>query len=121
MRKSVTTAVTIITKEKEKDEIMVNNAKSLYPSSLIFWIDRKIELVTADLRSQHKFSSDLHRLSTENTLIISNYIIAMKTEIDRSDNYRRDNIRILYSLSNYNKNIPFKTKIRDDIISKTQI
>jgi hypothetical protein len=45
----------------------------------------------------------------------------MKTEIDRSDNYRRDNIRILYSLSNYNKNIPFKTKIRDDIISKTEI
>ncbi|MGC2427195.1 MAG: hypothetical protein WA421_09180 [Nitrososphaeraceae archaeon] len=45
----------------------------------------------------------------------------MKTEIDRSDNYRRDNIRILYSLSKYNKNKTFKTKIREDIISKTEI
>ena len=41
----------------------------------------------------------------------------MKTEINPSDNYRKDNIRILYTFSKYNKNKSFKTITRDDIIS----
>ena len=114
MRKSVPAAATITT--KEKDEIMVNNTKSLYPSSPDL-LDRKIEFVTADLRCQHELSNDLHRISTENALIISDYIIAMKTEINPSDNYRKDNIKILYTFSKYNKNKSFKTITRDDIIS----
>jgi hypothetical protein len=36
MKNSVPSAVTIITKEKEKDEIMVNKSKSLHTSSPIF-------------------------------------------------------------------------------------
>jgi site-specific recombinase XerD len=114
LRKSVPVAATITT--KEKDEIIVNNAKSLYPSSPEL-LDRKIEFVTADLRCQHELSDDLHRISTENALIISDYIIAMKTEINPSDNYRKDNIRILYTFSKYNKNKFFRTVTRDDIIS----
>jgi integrase len=113
LRKSVPTAAAIVT--KEKDEIMVNGNKSLYPSPDL--LDKKIELVTADLRCQHELSNDLHRISTEDALIISNYIIAMKTETNPSDNYRKDNIRILYTFSKYNKNKSFKTVTRDDIIS----
>ena len=41
----------------------------------------------------------------------------MKTETNPSDNYRKDNIRILYTFSKYNKNKSFKTVTRDDIIS----
>ena len=83
MRKSLPTATTIITKEQGKDEIMNTNAKSLYLSSPDL-LDRKIEFVTADLRRQRELSNDLYSISTENALIISDYIIAMKTEINPS-------------------------------------
>jgi hypothetical protein len=43
--------------------------------------------------------------------------MAMKIEINSSDNNRRDTIRILYIISKYNKNKSFKTVTRDDIIS----
>lgn len=41
----------------------------------------------------------------------------MKIEINLSENYRRDNIRFLHAFSKYNKNKPFQTIIRDDLIS----
>jgi hypothetical protein len=114
LRKSIPIVTTIVTKEKEKDEIM--NAKRLYISSPDL-LDRKIEFVTADLRRQRELSNDLHSISTESALIISDYIIAMKTEINPSDNYRSDNIKFLHRFSKYNKNKLLKTITRDDIIS----
>ena len=82
--------------------MITTNAKSLYLSSSDV-LDRKIELVTADLRRQRELSNDLHSISTENALIVSDYIIAMKTEINPSDNYRSDSIKILHRFSKYNK------------------
>ena len=96
--------------------MITTNAKSLYLSSSDV-LDRKIELVTADLRRQRELSNDLHSISTENALIVSDYIIAMKTEINPSDNYRSDSIKILHRFSKYNKNKLLKTITRDDIIS----
>lgn len=95
---------------------MTTNAKNLYLSSPDL-LDRKIEFVTANLRRQRELSNDLHSISTENALIISDYIIAMKTEINPSDNYRSDSIKILHRFSKYNKNKLLKTITRDDIIS----
>ena len=116
MRKLVnTSAATTVTKEKEKDEMMVNDIKHLHPYSAL--LDRKIEFVTADLFNQQELSNNLHRISSENALIISDYIIAMKTEINPSDNYRGSNIRILYMFSKYLNNKFFKTMTREDIIS----
>ena len=85
--------------------------------SFQYLLDRKIEFVTADLRRQRELSDDLYSLSTENALIISDYIIAMKTEINPSDNYRRDSIKILHRFSKYTKNKLLKTITRNDIIS----
>ncbi|MGB0027602.1 MAG: hypothetical protein WBP64_12245 [Nitrososphaeraceae archaeon] len=48
MRKVITIGVTIAT--EEKNEITINNVKSLYPSSTDL-LDRKFEFITADLRS----------------------------------------------------------------------
>jgi integrase len=110
-----TSAATTVTEEKEKDEMMVNDIKHLHPYSAL--LDRKIEFVTADLFNQQELSNNLHRISSENALIISDYIIAMKTEINPSDNYRGGNIRILYMFSKYHQNKFFKTMTRDDIIS----
>jgi len=56
-------------------------------------------------------------ISPENALIISEYIIAMKKEINPSDNYRDSNIMILYMLSKDHKNKFFKTMTRGDVIS----
>jgi hypothetical protein len=95
LRKSIPIATTIVAQEKEKDKIMTTNAKGLYFSSSDL-LDRKIEFVTADLRCQNELSNGLHSISTENALIISDYIIAMKTENNPSDNCRSNNIRILY-------------------------
>ena len=95
--------------------MMVNDIKHLHPYSAL--LDRKIEFVTADLCNQQELSNNLHRISSENALIISDYIIAMKTEINPSDNYRGGNIRILYMFSKYHQNKFFKTMTRDDIIS----
>ncbi|HEY7570138.1 MAG TPA: hypothetical protein VH796_02095 [Nitrososphaeraceae archaeon] len=115
MRKLVNTAATTVTEEKAKDERMVNDVKCLLPPSVR--LDRNIEFVTADLCNQQELSNDLHRILPENALIISEYIIAMKTEINPSDNYRGGNIRILYMFSKYHKNKFYKNMIREDIIS----
>lgn len=114
MRRLVNTAATV-TEEKEKDEMMVDDVKCLHPSPAL--LDRKIEFVTADLYNQQELSNDLNRISPENALIISDYIIVMKTEINPSDNYRGSNIRILYMFSKYHKNKFFKTMTREDVIS----
>ncbi|HEY7081691.1 MAG TPA: site-specific integrase [Nitrososphaeraceae archaeon] len=115
MRKLVNTAATTVTEEKAKDERMVNDVKCLLPPSVR--LDRNIEFVTDDLCNQQELSNDLHRILPENALIISEYIIAMKTEINPSDNYRGGNIRILYMFSKYHQNKLFKTMTREDIIS----
>lgn len=41
----------------------------------------------------------------------------MKSEVNPSNNYRRDQIEVLTRLSKYNDNKPFKDLIRSDIIS----
>ena len=41
----------------------------------------------------------------------------MKTEINPSDNYRRDNIKLLIRFSMFHHNKTFKQIIRDDVLS----
>jgi hypothetical protein len=51
-------------------------------------------------------------------MTIVNYIQAMRTEINLSDNYRRLNIFLLSDISKFhNNNKPFKQMSRDDILS----
>jgi integrase/recombinase XerD len=116
LRKLVNTAAAAtVTEEKVKGERIVGDVKCLNPSYAL--LDRTIEFVTADLYNRQELSNDLHRISPGNALIISDYIIAMKTEINPSDNYRGGNIRILYMFSKYHNNKCFKTMTREDIIS----
>ncbi|MDQ6865035.1 MAG: hypothetical protein M3044_14570, partial [Thermoproteota archaeon] len=49
-----------------------------------------------------------------NALDIAKYISAMKSETNMSDNYRRNIIKILSSLSVFCKNKPFKSMTRED-------
>lgn len=78
-------------------------------------LERKIDDITSDL--QPEYSRLLHTTSEVNVLTIANYIQALRVEINPSDHYRRDVIRLLCTLSRYNKNHSFNNMNRDDIIS----
>ena len=84
-------------------------------TSLSPTLERKINDITIGLRSE--FSRGLHSISEENAMVIVDYIQAMKTEINPSDNYRKDSIKTLYTFSKYNNNKSFKHITRDDIFS----
>ena len=56
-------------------------------------LERKIEDITSDL--QPEFSRLLHKISEENALTIGSYIQSLRVEINLSDHYRRDIIKLL--------------------------
>jgi integrase/recombinase XerD len=59
----------------------------------------------------------LRCISKENASTIVNYISAMITETNPSDNYRKDTIRLLYSFSKYTKDKHFRSITREEVIS----
>ena len=80
--------------------------------------DRKIDIATEGLELQ--YVNRLRTLRPENAMTIVNYIQAMRTEINLSDNYRKLNIFLLSDLSRFhndNNNKLFKQMSRDDILS----
>ena len=77
-------------------------------------LERKIDDIFSGL--QPEYSRLLDIISEENALTIGNYIQALRVEINPSDHYRRDVIRLLCKLSRYNSNHSFKATSRDDVI-----
>jgi integrase len=78
-------------------------------------IDNKINEITADL--PHECANTLHRISEENASVIIDYIHAMKTEINPSINYKRNNIILLSKLSKYHNNYSFRYMNRENILT----
>jgi integrase len=78
-------------------------------------LDRKIEEISAGL--QKSYSDKLHVVSEYNATTIVEYITAMKSEVNPSNNYRRDQIEVLSRFSTYNDNKPFKDLTRANIIA----
>jgi hypothetical protein len=79
--------------------------------------DRKIDLITAGLQPYlNRCLQDENQVSRANALTIYNYIMAMKTEINLSDNYRRTTIVLLIRLSRFLQNKSFNLVSRDDIL-----
>jgi hypothetical protein len=77
--------------------------------------DRKIENITAGLQLHYvKQLKDIH---PKNALIIIDYIHALKTEINLSDNYRSLNIFLLCRISRFCNNQLFKQLSRQDLLS----
>ena len=67
-----------------------------------------------------QYVNRLKTLQPENAMTIVNYIQAMRTEINLSDNYRKLNIFLLSDLSKFhndNNNKPFKQMSRKDLLS----
>jgi integrase len=77
--------------------------------------DRKIESVTKGLRPDAK--RHLQSIPITNALVIIDYITSMRTEINLSDNYRRDLIILLCRFSHTNHDKLFEQITRQDIIT----
>ena len=77
--------------------------------------DSKIESVTRGLRPDA--NRYLQSISVPNALVIIGYITSIRTEINLSDNYRRDLIIPLCRFSRTNHHKPFEQITRQDVIS----
>jgi integrase len=77
--------------------------------------DSKIESATRGLRPDA--TRYLQSISIPNALVIIDYITSMRTEINLSDNYRRDLIILLCRFSGTNHHKPFEQITRVDVIS----
>jgi hypothetical protein len=80
-------------------------------------LDRKIEEAIAGLLPS--FAKQLLSIGEDNDNIgtIVKYIAAIKSEVNLSDNYRKDLIALLSRFSKYNDNKPFRGITRSDVIA----
>jgi integrase/recombinase XerD len=78
-------------------------------------LERKIEEIGAGLPAS--YSLHLRSAGQNNVKVIINYIVAMKSEVNLSDHYRRDLIEVLSKFSKYNNNKCFKDLTRSDVIA----
>jgi hypothetical protein len=83
-------------------------------SKLYMNIDDKIQLATQGLTAS--YSKKIIRMSKENADVICDYISAMRTETNLSDNYRKGIINTLGILSRFSKDKPFKYMKRGDVV-----
>ncbi|MGA7369727.1 MAG: hypothetical protein WBX01_11405 [Nitrososphaeraceae archaeon] len=76
--------------------------------------EQKLQLATEGLEP-HFLEHLKTRISPDNALIISKYVLSIRTEISLSNNYRRTIISSLKLLSEFLCNKPFKDVRREDV------
>ena len=90
--------------------IAINNGNHsdiyYYNNNTVTSLERDIEDVCVGLQPQ--FSKYLHNTVNRNVFVIVNYINAMRTEVNLSDNYRKDIIKLLSIFSKFNQNKPLR-------------
>src|SRR5207245_1605478 len=80
-------------------------------------VDTRIDLATEGLAEYvNRQLSDLCRSSLENALIIVNYVLTQKTEVNIADTYRLNIISTLIVLSQFLNHKPFKDMTEEDIV-----
>ena len=92
----------------QKTEITTEANRSLF-------FERKIQEVTTGLRPE--YFRLLYNLPVQNALYIADYILSMKIEVNLSDHYRQDVIKLLCKISKYHNKKSFKEMSRSDIVS----
>jgi integrase len=112
------TDATLLTRNNVSMEgIAINkgNHSDIYYNNAAASLDKDIEDVCAGLQPQ--YSKYLHNAMDRSVFIIINYINAMRTEVNLSDNYRKDIIKLLCIFSKFNKNKPFNVVTKTDILT----
>jgi len=92
-----------------------NHSGIYYYNNSVTSLERDIEDVCVGLQPQ--FSKYLHNTADRNVFVIISYIHAMRTEVNLSDNYRKDIIKLLSIFSKFNKNKPFNVVTKADILA----
>lgn len=104
-------------KLRTKEDVTIskdNNCYSCHNKATVY-LDGDIEDVCAGLQSQ--YSKCISSISEENALTISNYIKTMRTEINLSDSYRKDTVKLLCIFSKFNNDKSFMVVMRTDILA----
>jgi integrase len=91
---------------------LLSTATAAHTSALL---DRKIEETTASLPLS--YTKHLRSTGEKNAITIIEYISAVRSEVNLSDNYRKDLIETLARFSKYNDNKPFKDLTRSNVIA----
>jgi hypothetical protein len=78
-------------------------------------LDRKIDDLTSGFSPA--YSRMLLSLSEENASNVVRYVLAMRTEINPSDNYKKSIIKVLSMFSKYRRNKPLKDLTREDVLA----
>jgi integrase/recombinase XerD len=78
-------------------------------------LNQKLEEATAGLTPQ--YIGRLKKVSKDNALAISDFILSSKAEINLSDSYRRLIITVLGKLSEFHNQTAFRDLSREDILS----
>jgi hypothetical protein len=83
--------------------------------------DRKVDVITAGLQPRYNKYLKGSLISPENALVICDYILAMNSETNPSNNYRKTTIQILIQLSKFvsksgQQRKSFNLITRDDIL-----
>jgi hypothetical protein len=92
-------------------QLKEHNIDKQTPSPLL---ERNLERITTGLPALFNL---LQTIPKDNASVIADYILAMKTETNMSDDYRRDNIVVLTRFSKSINNKPFKDVKREDIVA----
>lgn len=71
------------------------------------YFDRRVENVTEGLNPD--CYKQFYQIPYNNAITVADYILSLKSEINPSNNYRRDNIRLLIRFSIFHHNKAFNS------------
>jgi hypothetical protein len=100
----------------QKHKNLIGQEENLIYSRSDPFFEQNLELATEGLEPY--FLNHLKtKISSDNALAISKYVLSMKTEASISSNYRRNILSSLKLLSEFLDNKPFIDMTREDIVS----
>jgi integrase/recombinase XerD len=94
-----------------------HGVKTAAANALVKILTPELKIQTATNGLQKEFSNNLKKLSTKNAITICDYVSAVQTEINLSNNYRRDCIRFPYMLTRCLGDKPFDSMNREDLLA----
>jgi hypothetical protein len=102
----------VIRSGKEHNLADVNNT---VPDANELFLDQKLDLITAGAKPFLK-EHLLTKISRDNCTVIINYLLALQTETNVSDNYRFDTIRKLKQLAEFHNPKAYRDITRQDVL-----
>ncbi len=97
----------------------MRRAYNSYTETGLVDLETKIEFVTQNL-SKNTYNLLINMSNKENSLIIANYILALRTEVNVSVRYQTLIIKLLTYFNKFNKETHFGDANRENVLSFLQ-